>query len=166
MAKERLTETTDPEIAELITSAHKDAKQAIVELRDLVRGIHPSVLTDRGLDAAISALAGRCTVPVDVKYEIHERLPLSVEAAAYFVVAESLTNISKHSQATHADLHLSKERNRIVIEVTDDGIGGAHDDTEGGLRGLRDRVRSIEGDMTISSPVGGPTRILVNLPCE
>ena len=166
MAKERLNEETDSEIAELITSAHRDAKQAIVELRDLVRGIHPSVLTDRGLDAAISALAGRCTVSVEVKNAIRERLPQSVEATAYFVIAESLTNISKHSQATHATLHLSKERNRIVIEVTDDGIGGAHDDTEGGLRGLRDRVRSIEGDMTISSPTNGPTRILVNLPCE
>lgn len=166
MVKDRLNDETDPETAELITSAHKDAKQAIVELRDLVRGIHPSVLTDRGLDAAISALAGRCPIPVNVHNEVHERLPQAVEATAYFVVAETLTNIAKHSQAAHATVRLSKEMNRIVIEVIDDGIGGAHDDMDGGLRGLRDRVRSIEGDMTISSPANGPTRIIVNLPCE
>ena len=166
MVKERLTDETDPETVELITSAHRDAKQAIVELRDLVRGIHPAVLTDRGLDAAVSALAARSLVPVDVQNEVTDRLPQAVEATAYFVIAESLTNIAKHSQATHATVQLSKEINRIVIEVTDDGIGGAHDDTDGGLRGLRDRVRSIEGDMTISSPTNGPTRIIVNLPCE
>lgn len=166
MVKDRLNNESDPETVELITSAHKDAKQAIVELRDLVRGIHPSVLTDRGLDAAISALAGRCPIPVDIQNEVTDRLPQAVEATAYFVVAETLTNIAKHSQAAHATVRLSKEMNRIVIEVTDDGIGGARDDTDGGLRGLRDRVRSIEGDMTISSPANGPTTIIVNLPCE
>ena len=166
MVKERLTDGTDPETVELINSAHRDAKQAIVELRDLVRGIHPAVLTDRGLDAAVSALAARSPVAVEVQNGVTERLPQAVEATAYFVIAEALTNIAKHSQATSATVRLSKEINRIVIEVTDDGIGGAHDDTDGGLRGLRDRVRSIEGDMTISSPIKGPTRIIVNLPCE
>ena len=165
MVKERLSDETDPETVELITSAHRDAKQAIVELRDLVRGIHPTVLTDRGLDTAVSALAARSPIPVDVQNDVTERLPQAVEATAYFVIAESLTNIAKHSQATQATVRLSKEMNRIVIEVTDDGIGGAQDGTEGGLRGLRDRVRSIEGDMTISSPLNGPTRIIVNLPC-
>lgn len=166
MVKDRLNDETDPETVGLITSAHRDAKQAIVELRDLVRGIHPAVLTDRGLDAAISALAGRCPVPVDVQNEVTDQLSQAVEATAYFVIAESLTNIAKHSQAAHATVRLSKEGTRLVVEVTDDGMGGAHDDTGGGLRGLRDRVRSIEGDMTISSPANGPTRIIVNLPCE
>lgn len=166
MVKERLNNETDPETVELITSAHRDAKQAIVELRDLVRGIHPAVLTDRGLDAAVSALAARSPIVVEVQNGVMQRLPQAVEATAYFVIAESLTNIAKHSQATHATVRLSEEMNRVVIEVIDDGIGGAHDDTVGGLRGLRDRVRSIEGDMTISSPTNGPTRIVVNLPCE
>ena len=165
LAKERLNDQTDPQIAELVTSAHKDAKQAIVDLRDLVRGIHPAVLTDRGLDAAVSALAARSPIPIDVKNEVHRSLPSQVEATAYFVISESLTNIAKHSQASEASVHLTEENNRIIIEVTDNGIGGAHNVADGGLSGLRDRVRSIDGDMTISSPVHGPTRIMVTLPC-
>lgn len=166
LAKERLNDETDPQIAELVTSAHKDAKQAIVDLRDLVRGIHPAVLTDRGLDAAVSALAARSPIPVEVKNEVHRSLPTQVESTAYFVISESLTNIAKHSQASEATVRLTDEANRIVIEVTDNGIGGAHNVADGGLAGLRDRVRSIDGDMTISSPTHGPTRIIVTLPCE
>ncbi|MBI3430303.1 MAG: sensor histidine kinase [Actinobacteria bacterium] len=165
MAKERMGEETDPALADLVTSAHKDAKQAIVELRDLVRGIHPAVLTDRGLDAAVSALAARLPIPVEVTFELQKQLHSVVEATAYFVISESLTNIAKHSQATQATVHLTEENHRVVIEVTDNGVGGAHNVVDGGLSGLRDRVRSIEGDMTISSPVNGPTKIVVNLPC-
>ncbi len=165
LAKERINDQTDPQIAELVTSAHKDAKQAIVDLRDLVRGIHPAVLADRGLDAAVSALAARSPIPVDVNNEVHRTLPTQVEATAYFVIGESLTNIAKHSQASEASVRLSEENERLVIEVKDNGIGGAHNVPEGGLSGLRDRVRSIDGDMTISSPAHGPTRITVTLPC-
>lgn len=165
LAKERINDETDPQIAELVTSAHKDAKQAIVELRDLVRGIHPAVLADRGLDAAVSALAARSPIPVDVKNEVQRPLPTQVEATAYFVIGESLTNIAKHSQASEASVRLSEENDRLVIEVKDNGIGGAHNVPDGGLSGLRDRVRSIDGDMTISSPAHGPTRITVTLPC-
>lgn len=165
LAKERLNDETDPQITQLVTSAHKDAKQAIVDLRDLVRGIHPAVLTDRGLDAAVSALAARSPIPIEVKNEVHRTLPSQVEATSYFVISESLTNIAKHSQASEASVRLSDEGDRIVIEVTDNGIGGANNVADGGLSGLRDRVRSIDGDMTISSPTHGPTRIIVTLPC-
>jgi signal transduction histidine kinase len=167
IAKDRLAADGDPRSAELVARAHDQAKQAIVELRDLVRGIHPAILTDRGLDAAVSSLASRCPVPVTVSFELdqYRRLPPPVEATAYFVIAEALTNVAKHSHATSASVHLRELTGTLVLEVCDDGVGGALNDHGGGLQGLRDRVAGAEGELRISSPVGGPTVLVVELPC-
>lgn len=172
LARERLASGADPErAAELVGRAHDEAKQAISELRDLVRGIHPSVLTDRGLDAALSALAARSPVPVDVQVELADRPPAAIEAAAYFVVAEALTNVAKHSGATAAWVRVSLRPaapdapRRVVVEVRDDGRGGAEVHPGGGLAGLRDRVLAVEGRLRIASPEGGPTMLVAELPC-
>jgi signal transduction histidine kinase len=169
IAKERLEASDDPRAAELVGRAHDDAKQAIAELRDLVRGIHPAVLTDLGLDAAVSALAARCPVPVALDVDVPRRLPSPIEAAAYFVVAEALTNVAKHSDAQQAIVRLhERERagsRRLIVEVHDDGRGGASAERGSGLRGLHDRVVAVEGSMALNSPVGGPTSIVVELPC-
>jgi signal transduction histidine kinase len=166
LAKERLATGGDPARAvELVNRAHDEAKQAISELRDLVRGIHPSVLTDRGLDAALSALAARSPVPVDIDVLLDRRPPAAIEAAAYFVVAESLANIAKHSHATRASVRIAERPGVLVIDIYDDGVGGAVEHPGGGLSGLRDRITAVEGRLRISSPDGGPTLLAVELPC-
>jgi signal transduction histidine kinase len=165
IAKDRLEASDDPRAAELVGRAHDEAKQAIAELRDLVRGIHPAVLTDRGLDAAVSALAARCPVPVELQSDLRRRLPASVEAAAYYVIAEALTNVAKHSGARRAKVSLHDGGDRLVVDVFDDGVGGAAASAGGGLAGLHDRVRALEGRLAIASPPGGPTSIVVELPC-
>jgi len=163
-AKEKMD--TEPERAkELVTEAHEEAKLAITEVRDLARGIHPAVLTDRGLDAALSSLAARCIVPVEICVEVAERPPASVEAAAYFVVSEALTNVTKHAKASKADVTLRRGGDRLTIEVRDDGIGGATIAEGSGLAGLRDRVRALDGEMHLLSPEGGPTVLMVEIPC-
>jgi signal transduction histidine kinase len=157
---------TDPEIArELIAEAHADAKLAISELRDLARGIYPSVLGDRGLDPALSALAAKCPIPVDLSVDVEPRPPTAVESAAYFTVAEALTNITKHAEATRAQVIVSRTDTSVVIEVTDNGRGGAQMRPGGGLAGLADRAATIDGVVVVLSPVGGPTVIRVELPC-
>jgi signal transduction histidine kinase len=165
-AKAKFADDVDAAAA-LVDQAHSEAKAALVELRDLVRGVHPPVLTDRGLDAAVSGLIARCPVPVDLQYDVPIRPRPAVEAVAYFTIAEALTNIAKHSRATHV---------RIVVEgapgpvgtlnvvVSDDGIGGA-DPNGGGLRGLADRIGGIDGALSVESPRGGPTIISAVLPC-
>ena len=166
LARERLAAGADPTAAlDLVTRAHDQSKQALGELRDLVRGIHPVVLTDRGLDAALSALASRSPVPVDVDVRIDARPPAAVEAAAYFVVAEALNNVAKHSRAGLASVVVRRLADRLVVDVADDGRGGAVIAPTGGLAGLRDRVRAAQGTMTLSSPDGGPTAVHVELPC-
>lgn len=165
MAKERLSEVDDPKARELVTQAHDEAKQAIVELRDLVRGIHPAVLTDRGLDAAVSALAARCPVPVQLRSDLPGRLPSTCEATAYFVVAEALTNVAKHSRATTASVDMVVRDSVLVVTISDDGVGGAVESAAGGLRGLHDRVRAVEGRLRVASPPGGPTTIIAEVPC-
>jgi signal transduction histidine kinase len=165
LAKEHLRENGDPRALELVTQAHDEAKLAIVELRDLVRGIHPAVLTDRGLDAAVSALIARCPVPVTLHADLPRRLPAATEAAAYFVVAEALTNVAKHSGARTAMVRLREQEGRLHVEIHDDGRGGAAETIGGGLHGLRDRVAGAEGRLRIASPVGGPTVVNVELPC-
>lgn len=171
LAKARLEEGAEPQrVAQLVDRAHDEAKLAISELRDLVRGIHPAVLTDRGLDAALSALAARSPVPVDVQVELDRRPPPAVEAAAYFVVGEALTNVAKHSRATAAWVRVSRRAqlggDALVVEVRDDGIGGAELHHGGGLAGLRDRVLAVEGRLRVASPPGGPTMLVAELPCE
>jgi len=155
----------DPEGAKtLISQAHENAKTALVELRSLVRGVHPPVLSDRGLDAALSGLAAICPVPVTVQVEVAKRPSATVEAVAYFVVAESLTNVAKHSGAAAATVTVRSESDVLRVVVRDDGRGGAVP-TGAGLAGLADRVQAVDGHLSILSPVGGPTVIEVEIPC-
>jgi signal transduction histidine kinase len=156
---------SDPDAAAAIVGmAHEQAKEALAELRNLVRGVHPPVLTDRGLDPALSGLAALSPVPVTVRADLQDRLPAPVEAIAYFVVAEALTNIAKHAGASHADVTVSQHGGQLTVEVTDDGIGGA-DPAGEGLSGLAARVAGVDGHMRVISPPGGPTSIQVVLPC-
>jgi signal transduction histidine kinase len=165
MAREGLARIEDPRARELVTEAHDEAKQAIVELRELVRGIHPAVLTDRGLDAAVSALVARCPVPVTVDSHLPRRLPATVEGTAYFVVAEALTNIAKHSRARQGSVRMTDRGETLVVEIHDDGVGGAQAIGLGGLHGLSDRVRGVDGVLRIASPAGGPTTLIAEIPC-
>jgi signal transduction histidine kinase len=153
-------------VAELIAEAHTDAKLAVAELRDLARGIYPAVLGDRGLDAALSAQAAKSPIPVDVTVDIDPRPPAAVESTAYFIVGEALTNIAKHAEATSAAVRVWRAENTVVVEVTDDGRGGAGVRSGGGLAGLADRAATIDGAITVVSPVGGPTVLRADLPCE
>ncbi len=163
MARERLSDAP-PETRALVDDAHEHAKKAITELRDLARGIHPVVLTDRGLAAAIGTLAGDSSVPVEIDADPGARAPAAVEAAGYFVVAEALTNAVKHSGATSVRIAVSRRGPWLLVRVADDGAGGA--DPEGsGLAGLRHRVEALDGVMTVTSPPGAGTVIQVELPC-
>jgi signal transduction histidine kinase len=164
MAREKLD--SDPETARnLVGQAHDEAKRALVELRALVRGIHPAVLTERGLDAALSSVVARASVPVQLVVDVDERPSAPIESAAYFVVTEALTNVDRHAHATRALVEVVRRDDRLVIEVTDDGAGGADEGAGSGLRGLTERVESLGGWMRVMSPAGGPTTILVELPC-
>jgi signal transduction histidine kinase len=165
MARAKLE--TDPAAATaLVGEAHEEAKRALAELRDLARGIHPAVLADRGLDAAISALAARSPVPVGVEVDAATgRLPDPVESAAYFVVAEALTNAAKHARADEIGVRIARHRDLLIVEVIDDGAGGADPARGSGLRGLADRVAAVDGHLTITSPPGGPTVVRAELPC-
>lgn len=152
-------------VRELLDGAHARAKEALVELRDLARGIHPAILTDRGLDAALSSLAARAPFPVEINYGPPGRLPESVESTAYFVAAEALTNISKHAAASQAVVSVEELDGLVVLEVFDDGVGGV--DPEGsGIRGLGDRLAAAGGRLEIESPIGGPTIVRGILPCD
>ncbi|MFG3342430.1 sensor histidine kinase [Glycomyces sp. NPDC048151] len=152
--------------ARAIAEAHEEAKQVLTDLRDLVRGLHPAVLEDRGLDAALSAVAARSPVPVRVRVDMDRRVARDVEAVAYFVVSEALTNVARHSEAAHAAVEVSLEDGQLRLRIADDGRGGADPQGGTGLQGLRDRVRSVDGAFHISSPLGGPTVIEAELPCE
>lgn len=164
MAREKFDK--DPEAARaLMEEAHVEAKHAMAELRNLARGIHPAVLSDRGLDAALSSLAGRAPVPVAVEVWVPERPPPAIETTAYFVVAEALTNIAKHAGASRAAVKVARQNGHLTVEVTDDGIGGADTGRGTGLAGLVDRVTAVDGSIHISSPAGGPTILTVELPC-
>ena len=158
---------TDPDGARLILdSSHERAKRVMTEMRELVRGIHPAVLTDRGLDAAVSAVAGRSPIPVDVAVHLNERLPEEVEGTAYFVVVEALTNASKHSGADRARVSIQRDGKWLRITVTDNGRGGANPELGTGMKGLRDRILALEGTFAFTSPVNQGTRITVEIPCE
>lgn len=157
---------SDPEHAkELVIEAHEEAKRAITEVRDLARGIHPAVLTDRGLDAALSALAARSPVPVEVSVDVRVRPPASTEAAAYFVASEALANVAKHARATRASVTVRRSGDRLTVQVQDDGVGGAALVEGSGLAGLRDRVQAVDGELHLLSPEGGPTVLMVEIPC-
>ena len=156
---------SDPERAnELLDGAHQELTFALSELRELARGIHPAVLSDRGLGAALEALAGRAPVEVDLAEIPRDRLPEPIEAAAYFVVAEALTNVVKYAHASQATVRVMRRNGHAVVEVADDGIGGADPDRGSGLRGLADRVSALDGSMSLDSPAGAGTRLRAEIP--
>jgi signal transduction histidine kinase len=150
-------------VLELLDAAHRGAKQAIAELRDLARGIHPSVL-DHGLGTALSTLAARSDVPVELVVDLPERPSAAIETIAYFCAAELLTNVSKHGGARHATLEAVRAGGLLRVRVSDDGRGGARLESSGGLAGLAERIRTVDGRLQVSSPPGGPTAITVELP--
>jgi signal transduction histidine kinase len=169
MAKSKLksgAEADSDAAARLVADAHEGVKLALTELRDLARGIHPAVLTDRGLDAALSALAGRSPIPVEVDAGLPGRPEPQVESAAYFVASEALANMAKHSHASRAWIDLEHRDGSLRMIVGDNGVGGAETRAGGGLSGLGDRIAPLDGILSVSSPIGGPTQIIMEIPCE
>ena len=164
LAKEKLAR--DPQAAAvLVDEAHGEVKLALQELRDLARGIHPAVLTDRGLDAALSAVASRCAVPVSVDVDLPARPAPAIEGIAYFTVSELLQNVTRHSRARRAWVDVWRTENRLMLQVRDDGVGGASVEGGGsGLAGLSERVGAVDGVLAVDSPAGGPTTVTVELP--
>ena len=152
--------------SELIAQAREEAQLAVKELRELARGIHPAVLSDRGLGAALEALAGRAPVPVEVIGVPEQPIAPDIEAAAYFVTAEALTNVAKYANASSASVTLSLDDGCLRLSVEDDGIGGADPSTGSGLRGLRDRVDALDGRLDVHSPIGEGTRLTVEMPLD
>src|SRR5215470_14113349 len=167
MARERFADAPEP-VRRAIADAHDEAVLALSELREFIRGLHPAVLNDRGLDAALSGLAARAPLPVRLRVDVPRPASPSVEAVAYFIVSEALTNVAKHAQATRAEVTVTRAGDLLRIAVTDDGRGGAvpsaGDST--GLRGLAQRAAAVDGTLSIDSPPGGPTTITAELPCE
>ena len=165
-ARERLEGGADTaEATELVRAAHEEAKIALSEVRDLARGIHPAILADRGLDPALSSLAARVPVPVDLSVRLQEPVPVEVEAAAYFVVSEALANAARHAGATRIAVDVGRQGDSVVIEVRDDGSGGAKATAGSGLAGLRERVAALGGVLVVDSPAGGPTIVKAVIPC-
>jgi len=157
--------TTDPDGAEqLLGQASDELSRALEELRELARGIHPAILTDRGLEPALQSLVTRSPVPVTLAEASGERLPENVEAAAYYVVAEALTNVAKYAQASAATVRVSRDNGRAVVEVADDGVGGADPAAGSGLRGLADRVEALDGRLAVESRPGGGTTVRAEIP--
>jgi signal transduction histidine kinase len=175
IARAGLTDAPE-EARKAIADAHDEAVLALSELREFIRGLHPAVLNDRGLNAALSGLAARAPLPVRVQVDLPRPAGPSVEAIAYFIVSESLANIAKHARATRAEIAVTRQGNRLRITVTDDGVGGAAIPPPGdgpagawsgtGLRGLVQRATAVDGTLSIDSPPGGPTVITAELPCE
>ena len=164
LARAGLTDLPE-DARQVIAEAHDEAKEALAELRHLVRGLHPAILEHRGLDAALSGIAARSPVPVRLDVHIPQRVPPTVEAIAYFVVSEALANTAKHARASHAGVSARREGDVLRVTVADDGLGGADLSRGTGLAGLTQRVRSVDGTLSISSPAGGPTTITAELPC-
>ncbi|GHF89718.1 sensor histidine kinase [Streptomyces filamentosus] len=163
LAKEKLA--GDPEAAAvLVDEAHGEVKLALKELRDLARGIHPAVLTDRGLDAALSSVAGRSAVPVAVTVDLPGRPVAAIEGLAYFTVVELLRNVSEHARARRASVDVWRSEDRLMLQVRDDGAGGADPARGRGLAGLAERLRSVDGVLAVDSPEGGPTTVTAELP--
>jgi signal transduction histidine kinase len=161
----RAQATTTEEARQAIADAHEEAKSALAELRDLIRGLHPAVLEDRGLDAALSGVAARMPIPVRLTVDLPRRPAPVIEAVAYFVVSEGLANIVKHAQASQAEIVVSRAGDRLHIIVSDDGVGGADPARGTGLTGLAKRAASVDGTFEIVSPPNGPTLLTVDLPC-
>jgi signal transduction histidine kinase len=157
---------TDPDrVPELIKDARVGAEEAMRELREVLRTMYPPILADRGLAGAISALVARSPVATSLEVAELGQVPAPVEAAAYFVVAEALTNVAKHSEASRAGVRLSRNGAMLVVVVEDDGVGGAGPDGGTGIDGMRRRVAALDGTFLVHSPPGGPTRVAVEVPC-
>ncbi|MFI2452305.1 sensor histidine kinase [Streptomyces sp. NPDC019539] len=163
LAKEKLPEDPDAAAA-MVDEAHGEVKLALQELRDLARGIHPAVLTDRGLDAALSSVASRCTAPVQVTVDMAARPAEAIEGIAYFTVSELLQNVSKHSGARTASVDVWRREDRLLIQVQDDGRGGASPSGGTGMAGLAERLGAVDGLFVVDSPAGGPTVVTAELP--
>ncbi|RSM48078.1 histidine kinase [Actinoplanes sp. ATCC 53533] len=155
----------DPEAAALLTQARTEIAVSLAELRDLARGLHPAVVSDHGLAVAVESLAARAPVPVRLTVDLPGRVGEAIEVAAYYVVCESLANIGKHAQATAATIEVSRTGGDLVVEIVDDGIGGADTERGTGLRGLADRVEALDGVLRVWTPSGGGTRVRADLPC-
>jgi signal transduction histidine kinase len=164
MARERLGPDAG-EARRLLDRSCEELDEALREIRDLARGLHPTVLSDRGLGAAVEALALRAPLPVEVGDVPAHELPEQVELAAYFVVSEALTNVAKHASATHASVTVTDGDGRLAIEVSDDGVGGADIALGTGLRGLRDRLAAVDGQFEVDSKPGHGTTLRASIPC-
>ncbi|MFB6605089.1 sensor histidine kinase [Streptomyces noursei] len=165
LAKEKLLEgQADESVAAMVDEAHGEVKLALQELRDLARGIHPAILTDRGLGPALASLAGRCTVPVTTSVDLTERPAPAIEGIVYFTVSELLQNVAKHSAARGASVEVWRSRDRLLLQVQDDGKGGARLDGGSGMAGLADRLGAVDGLFALDSPAGGPTRVTAEVP--
>jgi signal transduction histidine kinase len=156
----------DPPAADVLSRAQDEVEQAIAELRELARGIHPTLLRDEGLPAAVEALARRAPLPVAMQSNVRDRLPDLVELAAYFVVSEALTNIVKHASAAEASVLLEREPSTLRVVVTDDGAGGARTRPDSGLAGLRDRLEALDATLSVESEAGEGTTVCADFPCE
>jgi signal transduction histidine kinase len=162
LAESKLGEHPD-EAAELVRGTREELSLALDELRELARGIHPAVLTDRGLRAALEALAGRAPIPVELD-TVDEKAAPAVEAAAYYVVAEALTNVAKYARASSATVRVARRDGALTVSVTDDGVGGADPERGSGLRGLADRLAALDGSLAVESPNGAGTRVRAEIP--
>jgi signal transduction histidine kinase len=157
---------SDPEMRAAIERTKREAEESLRELRELARGIHPALVTDHGLAVALEALVARAPIPVRLDIELDRPLPTPIEVAIYYVVSESLTNVVKYARASTTRVAVRPQASRVVVEVTDDGIGGANTDGGSGLRGLADRVEALGGRLRVWSPEGGGTRVRAEIPCE
>jgi signal transduction histidine kinase len=156
---------TEPAARTRVDEARREITLSLEELRDVARGIHPAVLTGHGLAVALESIAARAAVPVRLSVEIEGRLPEQVEVAAYYVVSESLANVGKHAKATKATAKIVRVKGQVVVEIVDDGVGGADTERGSGLRGLADRVEALGGRLRVWTPVGGGTRVRAEIPC-
>jgi signal transduction histidine kinase len=164
MAREKLGRDAG-EAGRLLDRSRQELDEALREIRELARGIHPTVLSDRGLGGAVEALAHRAPVPVDLGEVPEQELPEQVELVAYFVVSEALTNVAKHAAATRASVTMTKSNGRLAVEISDDGVGGADIDLGTGLRGLMDRLAAREGQLEVDSKPGRGTTVRASIPC-
>ncbi|HEY3871354.1 MAG TPA: sensor histidine kinase [Actinocrinis sp.] len=165
LARATMADDVPEPVRQALKEAHEQAREALAELRNLVRGLHPVVLEDRGLDAALSGIAARSPVPVRLSVDVPDRMSPSIEAVGYFIVSEALANVAKHANANQADVDVRHTGKTLRITVTDDGIGGADASRGTGLTGLAQRAASVDGDVRVTSPKGGPTTIRVEIPC-
>jgi signal transduction histidine kinase len=155
----------DPEASSRIEHARSEIATSLQELRDIARGLHPAVVSGHGLEVALESLAARAPVPVRLNVDLEDRLPEPLEVAAYYLVSESLANIGKHAQATSATIDVTRRNGEVVVEIVDDGIGGADTERGSGMRGLADRVEALDGRLRVWTPRGQGTRVRAEMPC-